>query len=91
MTIIATLPSAALKMNVDDYYRDGSLWRLRLYEKNGEVIKMAAHHITKESLDGAVKLRRSRSIVVQPDLRVAFRQAHETRCHEANARARNSR
>jgi integrase len=36
--------SAALQMNVDDYYPQGKRWWVRLHEKGGKQHEMPAHH-----------------------------------------------
>ena len=42
---------AVVGMNVEDYYRQGKRWWLRLHEKGGKFHEVPAHHITEEYLD----------------------------------------
>lgn len=43
--------SAVLGMDVDDYYQDGKVWAIRLYEKNGKVVTMPAQSDLETLLD----------------------------------------
>jgi site-specific recombinase XerD len=43
--------SAALQMNVDDYYPQGKRWWVRLHEKGGKEHEMPAHHLLEQYLD----------------------------------------
>jgi site-specific recombinase XerD len=43
--------SAALHMNVDDYYPQGKRWWVRLHEKGGKQHEMPAHHLLEGYLD----------------------------------------
>lgn len=43
--------SAALAMNVEDYYPQGKRWWLRLHEKGGKQHEMPAHHLLEHYLD----------------------------------------
>lgn len=43
--------SAALHMNVDDYYPQGKRWWVRLHEKGGKQHEMPAHHLLEAYLD----------------------------------------
>ena len=43
--------SAALAMNVEDYYPQGKRWWLRLHEKGGKQHEMPAHHLLEAYLD----------------------------------------
>ena len=47
--------SAALHMNVDDYYPQGKRWWVRLHEKGGKQHEMPAHHLLESYLDEYVK------------------------------------
>jgi site-specific recombinase XerD len=47
--------SAALRMNVDDYYPQGKRWWVRLHEKGGKQHEMPAHHLLEAYLDEYVK------------------------------------
>jgi integrase/recombinase XerD len=46
--------SAALQMNVDDYYPQGKRWWVRLHEKGGKQHEMPAHHLLEQYLDAFV-------------------------------------
>jgi site-specific recombinase XerD len=46
--------SAALHMNVEDYYPQGKRWRVRLHEKGGKQHEMPAHHLLEHYLDAYV-------------------------------------
>jgi site-specific recombinase XerD len=46
--------SAALQMNVDDYYPQGKRWWVRLHEKGGKQHEMPAHHLLEQYLDAYV-------------------------------------
>jgi site-specific recombinase XerD len=46
--------SAALQMNVDDYYPQGKRWWVRLHEKGGKQHEMPAHHLLEHYLDDYV-------------------------------------
>jgi site-specific recombinase XerD len=46
--------SAALQMNVDDYYPQGKRWWVRLHEKGGKQHEMPAHHLLEHYLDAYV-------------------------------------
>jgi integrase/recombinase XerD len=46
--------SAALHMNVDDYYPQGKRWWVRLHEKGGKQHEMPAHHLLENYLDAHV-------------------------------------
>jgi site-specific recombinase XerD len=51
--------SAALHMNVEDYYPQGKRWWVRLHEKGGKQHEMPAHHLLEHFLDaylGALRL-----------------------------------
>jgi integrase/recombinase XerD len=43
--------SVVVGMNVDDYYRQGKRWWVRLHEKGGKHHQVPAHHKTEEYLD----------------------------------------
>ena len=43
--------SAALHMNVDDYYPQGKRWWVRLHEKGGKQHEMPAHHLLESYID----------------------------------------
>lgn len=43
--------SAALQMDVDDYYPQGKRWWVRLHEKGGKQHEMPAHHLLEHYLD----------------------------------------
>ena len=47
--------SAALHMNVEDYYPQGKRWWVRLHEKGGKQHEMPAHHLLEHYLDAYVK------------------------------------
>jgi site-specific recombinase XerD len=47
--------SAALHMNVEDYYPQGKRWWVRLQEKGGKQHEMPAHHLLETYLDEYVK------------------------------------
>ena len=47
--------SAALHMNVEDYYPQGKRWWVRLHEKGGKQHEMPAHHLLEAYLDEYVK------------------------------------
>jgi integrase/recombinase XerD len=46
--------SAALKMNVEDYYPQGKRWWVRLHEKGGKQHEMPAHHLLEHYIDAYV-------------------------------------
>jgi integrase/recombinase XerD len=46
--------SAALEMNVGDYYPQGKRWWVRLHEKGGKEHDMPAHHLLEHYLDAYV-------------------------------------
>ncbi len=46
--------SAALQMDIDDYYPQGKRWWLRLHEKGGKQHEMPAHHLLEHYLDDYV-------------------------------------
>src|SRR5208337_3795232 len=46
--------SAALAMNVEDYYPQGKRWWLRLHEKGGKQHEMPAHHLLEHYLDAYI-------------------------------------
>ena len=46
--------SAALQMDVDDYYPQGKRWWVRLHEKGGKQREMPAHHLLEQYLDAYV-------------------------------------
>jgi integrase/recombinase XerD len=46
--------SAALQMNVGDYYPQGKRWWVRLHEKGGKQHEMPAHHLLEQYLDAYV-------------------------------------
>ena len=46
--------SAALHMNVEDYYPQGKRWWLRLHEKGGKQHEMPAHHFLEQYVDAYV-------------------------------------
>jgi integrase/recombinase XerD len=48
--------SAALHMNVEDYYPQGKRWWVRLQEKGGKHHEMPAHHLLEAYLDEYVKM-----------------------------------
>jgi site-specific recombinase XerD len=48
--------SAALQMNVDDYYPQGKRWWVRLHEKGGKQHEMPAHHLLEHYLDARRRL-----------------------------------
>jgi integrase/recombinase XerD len=47
--------SAALQMDVEDYYPQGKRWWVRLHEKGGKQHEMPAHHLLEACLDEYVK------------------------------------
>jgi site-specific recombinase XerD len=47
--------SAAMHMNVEDYYPQGKLWWVRLHEKGGKQHEMPSHHLLETYLDEYVK------------------------------------
>jgi site-specific recombinase XerD len=47
--------SAALHMNVEDYYPQGKRWWVRLHEKGGKQHEMPAHHLLESYIDEYVK------------------------------------
>jgi integrase len=47
--------SAALQMDVEDYYPQGKRWWVRLHEKGEKQHEMPAHHLLEEYLDAYVK------------------------------------
>jgi site-specific recombinase XerD len=46
--------SAALHMNVEDYYPQGKRWWVRLHEKGGKQHEMPAHHLLENYIDAYV-------------------------------------
>jgi integrase/recombinase XerD len=48
--------SAALHMNVEDYYPQGKRWWVRLHEKGGKQHEMPAHHLLALAAGIAIKL-----------------------------------
>jgi site-specific recombinase XerD len=46
--------SAALHMNVEDYYPQGKRWWVRLHEKGGKQHEMPAHHLLETYIDAYV-------------------------------------
>ena len=46
--------SAALHMNVEDYYPQGKRWWVRLHEKGGKQHEMPAHHLLEAYIDAYV-------------------------------------
>ena len=50
--------SAALQMDIDDYYPQGKRWWVRLHEKGGKQHDMPAHHLLEAYLDEYVKAAR---------------------------------
>jgi integrase/recombinase XerD len=46
--------SAALQMNLDDYYPQGKRWWVLLHEKGGKQHEMQAHHLLEQYLDAYV-------------------------------------
>ena len=46
--------SAALHMNVEDYYPQGKRWWVRLHEKGGKQHEMPAHHLLESYIDAYV-------------------------------------
>src|ERR1700689_4828376 len=46
--------SAALPMNVEDYYPQGKRWWVRLHEKGGKQHEMPSHHLLEHYLDAYV-------------------------------------
>jgi site-specific recombinase XerD len=46
--------SAALHMNVEDYYPQGKRWWVRLHEKGGKQHEMPAHHLLESYVDAYV-------------------------------------
>jgi len=46
--------SAALQMDVEDYYPQGKRWWVRLHEKGGKQHEMPAHHLLEQYLDAYV-------------------------------------
>ena len=52
--------SAALHMNVEDYYPQGKRWWVRLHEKGGKQHEMPAHHLLESYIDAYVTARRHR-------------------------------
>jgi site-specific recombinase XerD len=51
--------SAALHMNVEDYYPQGKRWWVRLHEKGGKQHEMPAHHLLEHFLDAYLSELRS--------------------------------
>ena len=49
--------SAALHMNVEDYYPQGKRWWVRLHEKGGKQHEMPAHHLLENYIDAYVTAR----------------------------------
>jgi site-specific recombinase XerD len=47
--------SAALHMNVEDYYPQGKRWWVRLHEKGGKQHEMPAHHLLENYIDEYVR------------------------------------
>jgi site-specific recombinase XerD len=47
--------SALVGMNVEDYYRQGKRWWLRLHEKGGKHHEVPAHHTAEEYLDAYIE------------------------------------
>ena len=47
--------SAATEMKVEDYYRQGKRWWVRLHEKGGKRHEMPAHHNLEEYLDAYLR------------------------------------
>src|SRR5205807_6857419 len=43
--------SAAVGMNVEDYYAQGKRWWVRLHEKGGKQHEMPAHHLLENYID----------------------------------------
>jgi site-specific recombinase XerD len=48
--------SAALQMNVEDYYPQGERWWVWLHEKGGKQHEMPAHHLLESCVDAYVTL-----------------------------------
>jgi site-specific recombinase XerD len=46
--------SAALQMDIEDYYPQGKRWWVRLHEKGGKQHEMPAHHLLEQYLDAYV-------------------------------------
>jgi site-specific recombinase XerC len=46
--------SAALHMNVEDYYPQGKRWWVRLHEKGGKQHEMPCHHLLESYIDAYV-------------------------------------
>ena len=46
--------SAALHMNIEDYYPQGKRWWVRLHEKGGKQHEMPAHHLLETYIDAYV-------------------------------------
>ncbi|MEM8944770.1 MAG: tyrosine-type recombinase/integrase [Planctomycetota bacterium] len=51
MTFSFARISAAVAMNIDDYYQVGKKWKINLHEKGGKQHDMPAHHKLEEYLD----------------------------------------
>ena len=49
---------AMVSMNVEDYYRQGKRWWLRLHEKGGKFHQVPAHHNAEEYLDAYLEAAR---------------------------------
>ena len=54
MTFSFARIGAAVSMDIDDYYRNGKKWFIRLHEKGGKEHTMPAHHKLEEYLDAYV-------------------------------------
>jgi len=50
--------SAVVGMNVDDYYRQGKRWWLRLHEKGGKHHELPVHHNSEEYPDAYLRAHR---------------------------------
>ena len=55
MTYTFARVSAATEMKVEDYYRQGKRWWVRLHEKGGKRHEMPAHHNLEEYLDAYLR------------------------------------
>ena len=55
MTFSCARVSAIVAMNVEDYYRQGKQWWLRLHEKGGTPHELPVHHAAQEYLDAYIQ------------------------------------
>jgi integrase len=84
--------SAALEMDVEDYYPQGKRWWVRLHEKGGKQHEMPAHHLLEQYLDAYVTAagpRRRQKYAAISHARRPRPQAAHHRWHDA-ARTRGA-